>query len=100
MTSKRQTVFMKCPFCDKGDISIIIIPAGITIKRAFAASNSKPIPQSYAGDTIVVNKECPFCHKSDKEIRKALISKETESKPKSKEELKKQLEELGLTGKL
>ncbi len=47
-------------------------------------------------------KDCPYCGAKGERIEKAMrdASSMYEPKPKSKEDLKKQLEELGLTGKL
>ncbi len=99
MVSDKQVVYAKCPFCDKGTIEIIVFPAGKTVRYARGSGKPGHGFKSWSQESIVTTKECPVCGKSNKDIAKKLKkieSGEMESKPKSKEEIRKQLEELGL----
>ncbi len=87
---------LKCPFCDKGDIKATIYPRTLHhVKTSWGGS--KP-GIKINEERIVVRTDCLICGKSKNEIQKALTG--GVSKSKSKEDLKKQLEELGLTGKI
>lgn len=99
MVSDKQVVYAKCPFCDKGTIEIIVFPAGKTVRYARWSGKPGHGFKSWSQESIVTTKECPVCGKNNKEMAKKLKeieSGETKPKPKSKEEIRKQLEELGL----
>jgi len=83
---------IKCPFCEKGNISSIYTPKMLVTKRSRGSAKTKSY--SYFTDEkyeIIVDK-CPNCRKSKKEIEKSL----KEGKQTSNEEIVKRLKEAGL----
>ncbi len=87
---------IECPFCNNS-IEAITIPGAVQASKSSSASAGTKTKWYKSKDKTEIMEGCSKCGKSKSEIQKAL--KEGVSKPKSKEDLKKQLEELGLLGK-
>ncbi len=69
MAFGRQTSYLKCPFCDKGEIMVTIFPASVKYKRG-SWGGSKPGRIHTQESGMIRTKECPICHKTDKEMSK------------------------------
>lgn len=89
-----QHVIVPCPFCDK-PIQVFHRPQGIIAKQS-RSLNFRPKHYEELYEAIT---DCPHCGKSKQELMLALAGKAA-PKPKSKEELRKELEELGLSGRM
>ncbi|MBI3413350.1 MAG: hypothetical protein HY051_04710 [Candidatus Aenigmarchaeota archaeon] len=87
-----------CPFCSK-EITVNYSPSIRYSKTEITATLGRRTKWFHTKERYETIEDCPNCHKSKKEIQKALNG-EMLMKPKSKEDLKRQLEELGLSGKL
>ncbi len=86
-----------CPFCGT-EIEVYYKPSMFQTHKSHSAAAGTKTSFYKTKEKYEVLEDCSNCHKSKSEIQKALT--EGVSKPKSKEELKKQLEELGLSGKI
>lgn len=87
---------IKCPFCGKGIISVLITEDTYsqTIARAFG--KSKSIPKLVKGKTEVFE-DCPVCKKTKKEIKYAL---EHGNSKQSHEKIIKRIKKSGLPTQL
>ncbi len=73
-------------------------PSVVQSIRSYSAAAGTKTQAYKTKEKYEILENCPNCKRNKKDIQKALI--EGVPKPKSKEDLKKQLEELGLSGKL
>lgn len=85
-----------CPFC--GNQINVLFREGVVSSRIVRNSTSRRRDLTFHPEKYEVIEDCPHCNNSMKELQKALDGI-LPSKPKSKEDLKKQLEDLGMTGK-
>ncbi len=92
-----EIIVLKCPFCST-EITVYFQPSMFQTSKSHSAAAGTKTSFYKTKEKYEVLEDCPNCGKPKKEIQKALI--EGVPKLKSKEELKKQLEELGLSGKL
>ncbi len=88
-----QKIKLLCPFCDK-EINTLFEPEGFMIKKSHADGRTKS-QYLHKKEKYEPLEDCPHCGKSKREIKKALEG-DMPTKPKPKEEVRKQLEELGL----
>ena len=67
---------LKCPFCDKGDISCLYFPGAWSQKM----KRTKTLPGggsvSKSKDEWIIQSGCPVCGKSAEEVEKELRRKE------------------------
>lgn len=89
----QQGSILKCPFCDKGDVKATIYPR--TLHRVKTSWGGSKPGIRINEERVIVQTDCPSCAKSKDEIQRA-FKEGVKPKPKSKEEVRKQLEELGL----
>ena len=88
---------IKCPFCKRGDISVLYTSEHMSVHSTHAAGRRARIP-NYHPERYDVFSKCPNCGASKKEIKKAL---ETGTiKKVSHEELIKRIKESGLPTKI
>ncbi len=86
-----------CPFCNK-EISVYYQPSIFQYKSSHSAAAGTKTKFYKTKEKYEPLENCPHCGKSKKDIKKALEG-DMPTKPKSKEEVRKQLEELGLLDK-
>ncbi len=88
-----------CPFCGK-EMMVEFKPKMPTTRTSSSAAAGQK-QNRFIEQEKYIAKDCPHCGVSGDRIERALLdaSSTFEPKTKSKEELKKQLEELGLGGR-
>lgn len=66
---------LKCPFCDKGDISCMWYPAATSVKRS--SSSSLPGSKNFhkSKEEWIIQSGCSVCRKSNEEVEKELKRK-------------------------
>lgn len=84
----------KCPFCKKGEISVLYTSEHMSAHSTFSAGGKKKMMPNYHPEKYNVSSKCPVCGASKKEIKEALERGET--KQISHEERLKRLKEAGL----
>ena len=83
---------IKCPFCEKGDITTLYTPRMMVTSYGRAGHSKKAMNYFKDEKYEILSEKCPNCGKSKKEIEKAL----KEGKEPSREEVLKRLREAGL----
>lgn len=86
---------VKCPFCEKGDITISYTPRTMIMRKSSCSAKTAYSPFFKDPKTEVITEKCPHCGKGRKEIEKVL----KEGKEPSREEILKRLQEAGLPTK-
>lgn len=94
------TIHIACPFC--GDDMEVAHKASMFTSRTTSSASAGQKQSRFVEHEKYVAKDCPNCGANGDKIEKALLDASSmyEPKAKSKEELKKQLEELGLGGRI
>lgn len=71
-----QYEILKCPFCDKGDISCMWYPSATSVKRTGRNSlGSKPSLHK-SKEEWIIRTGCPICGKSQEDVEKKLKNKD------------------------
>ena len=81
----------KCPFCNIGDIEVIIFPSTKKYQKGPWGGSKASIVRTQER-IIIISDKCPNCGKTKKEIEKAL----KEGKQPTNEEIIKRMREAGL----
>ncbi len=89
-----KAVVVPCPFCNK-EITVNHSPSVRYSKTEITATLGRRTKWFHTKEKYEVFEDCPNCNKPKKEVQKALNG-EMPIRPKSREEVKMQLEELGL----
>jgi hypothetical protein len=66
-----QYEILKCPFCDKGDISCLYFKGQYSMKKTMAAHTSKNVPVKNS-DVWIIQSGCQICGKSKEDVEKKL----------------------------
>lgn len=66
---------LKCPFCEKGDISCKWYPSAVSEKQNARSSLGKKSSFNKSKEVWMVENGCSVCGKSQEEIEKELKSK-------------------------
>jgi len=87
----KQTIILKCPFCNKGEIEADYFPSVLRSRKG-SYGGSKPKFERSADSIIITSEKCPVCGKPTKEIKKRI----EKGKSYSHEERLKRMREAGL----
>jgi hypothetical protein len=87
-----EKMIIKCPFCEKGDITTLYTPRTMIMRKSRCSAKTAYSPFFKDPRSEVITEKCPICGKSKKEIENRL----KEGKQPSREEIIKRLKEAGL----
>ena len=87
----KQTMILKCPFCNKGEIEADYFPS-ILSSRKGSYGGSKPKFERSSSNMIITTEKCPTCGKTANEIKKRIEKGEIQSH----EDRVKRLKESGM----
>lgn len=91
-----ETKIIKCPFCEKGDITTLYTPGMMVTKYGRASSNKKAINYFKDEKYQILTDKCPSCGKSKREIEGAM----KHGKGLTNEEIIRRMREAGLPLKI
>ena len=69
-----QYEILKCPFCDKGEISCLFFPSSYSVHHVRSGKGRSNIPQK-SSETWIIQSGCSFCGKTREEVEKELKNK-------------------------
>lgn len=85
----KQIIFLKCPFCKKGEIEAIYFPSVLRSRKG-SWGGYKPKFERSADSIIITSDKCPNCRKTRKEIQKKIKGEEEMDHKKVVDRMKKQ----------
>ena len=65
-----QREYWTCPFCNEGQIEVLIRPPAYSVKRSAVRGGRKTTFRKVREEIVILTEKCPVCGKSREAIRK------------------------------